>query len=503
MPVDTSIYNGFLAPPKSALDYQNEFMGAQAQRQKIQQNAIGLQGAQASLADAQRVRDEQTGIRNALSTLPPTSTPDDQVKALRALGTPTALTTADTLATSYGNQQVAAATAKEKTSIAGKNDNETSIAKHQQHLQALAAVNTPEDAVQWALDGVKSGALPADGLPQALQKIGAAAQRPGGLDQWKSDTAKVGQTIQQQMEMTTPKPTEMRLGNVVKMLDTNPHSQTYGKEVVPAQQIGESPDTAATTAATRRGQDISQQTQYTLAGLGPDGKDAAGGTGGLSPAAIENAAARYNTDGTLPPSLGRGQQGARDIRSIQNRAAELAMGTDPTQLRVNQLDAKSASGALTQLTKAQTMASSFENTANQNADLALKLSSKLPRTGVPLLNSAIQAVRTGTGSPEATQFAAANETFVNEYAKIMSGGMGNAATSDAASNRAHSLLSTAMTPEQYEGNVKLLQQEMKNRMKGYDDQVQAVKSRIGGKSTAAPAASGAADSSGWHVEVVK
>ena len=203
------------------------------------------------------------------------------------------------------------------------------------------------------------------------------------------------------------------------------------------------------------------------------------GAEGFSPAAIENAAARYNVDGTLPP-MGMGKAGAQGRKAILNRAAELAIGSDPTRLRVNQLDSKAAASALGQVSKSAAMLGSFEDNANANADIALELSSKMDRSGVPLLNAGLQAWKTGTGSPEATQFAAATETFVSEYAKIMSGGMGNAAATEGASDRAHKLLSTSMTKEQFEGNVNLLKREMRNRMKGFEDTQESLKARISG-----------------------
>jgi len=208
----------------------------------------------------------------------------------------------------------------------------------------------------------------------------------------------------------------------------------------------------------------------------------------LSPAAVENAAIRYNTDGTLPP-MAMGAKGSIGRTAILNRAAELALGT-PGNQRANQLDAKAAASSLSQLSKAQAMSAAFEQTANANADIALDLSKKMDRTGVPLLNAGIQALRTGTGSPEATQFAAANETFVNEYAKIMSGGLGSGPVSDQARKKASALLTTSMTQPQYEGNVKLLQREMANRMKGYEDQAATLRQRIGGQPAAPVVAPG-------------
>ena len=202
------------------------------------------------------------------------------------------------------------------------------------------------------------------------------------------------------------------------------------------------------------------------------------GASALSPAAVENAASRYNMDGTLPP-MGMGKSGASGRTQILNRAGETAVGSGTDQ-RLAQLDAKSSTAALGQLARSQAMNAAFEKTANANADLALGLSKQMDRTGIPLLNAGIQAYRSGTGSPEATQFAAANQTFVSEYAKIMSGGMGNGPVSDAARGKAEKLLTTSMTQAQYAGNVKLLQTEMGNRMKGFVDQADELRARIRG-----------------------
>lgn len=452
MPVDTSIYNGFLAQPKSALDYQNEFMGAEAQRQKIQQNAFSLQGAQASLADAQRVRDEQSGIRSALASLPPTSTPDDQVKALRALGTPTALTTADTLATSYGNQQVSAATAKEKTSIAGKNDNETAIAKHQQHLQALAAVQTPEDAVQWALDGVKSGALPAEGLPQALQKIGAAAQAPGGLDQWKQQTAQTGQTIQQQLEMTTAKPTEVRLGNVVKMIDTNPHSPTYGKEVVAPQAIGVSPDTVATQAGENSRSAAGIKKDLAVAGLNPDG-----GVNGNQEAMAQLIAA-----GKAPaPS---GMAAARPgVGALMARVSQINPDYDATTYNAKNAAAKGFTSGQ------QGNALRSISTASEHLSQLDKLGDALENGKYPLVNTIGNAYGIQTGQAPAQVFNAVKGVVAQEVVKAIVAGGGSAGERDEAAKA----FSNASSPAQLKQTIQAYRTVMQAQKSNLLDQRRA------------------------------
>lgn len=477
---DVSIYGNLLRPAPSLQDNLNSLDAADLQRTQLAGAKVNLIGQQQSLADQQAVR--------ALYQQPDFNPTSSEGSAkLRAASPSTWLSTQKAL---LDNSKLQADTAKTTTETKGL-DFDQAVKRKNQHLQQLVTVGDVPSAVSWINDAVSSGELP---MQQAQQVVAGLQSGQIPLNDWKQKAMLGGLTSQQQLEATKPAYSWEKTGGALTPVQTNAYAGAVGPAAgIKSIPMTVSPD-AQLQANTSAGNNRANITKdYALAGLDANGKDVGGGTGGLSPAAIENAATRYNVDGTLPPQLGRGTQGARDIRAIQNRAAVLSMGVDPSQLRVNQLDAKAASTALGQITKSATMAAAFENTANQNADLALSLSKKNDRTGIPMINAGLQAWRTGTGSPEATQFAAANETFVNEYAKIMSGGMGNAATSDSASKRAHELLSTGMTDGQYEGNVRLLQKEMRNRMKGYDDQTQALRTRIGGKgaSPAAPASGGA------------
>jgi hypothetical protein len=183
---------------------------------------------------------------------------------------------------------------------------------------------------------------------------------------------------------------------------------------------------------------------------------------------------RYLTDGTLPTNMGRGVQGAGQATAIRNRSAALAkeMGMSPDEIRMAQLTNKTQVQAIGQLAKAKAQILQFEKTANMNSDLALEASEKVDRTGVPVLNRWIQAGRTQiAGDPEASKFHAATETFVSEYAKVMSGGYGAAATTEGAQQRAHTLLNTAQTKEQFRENVGQLKREMGNRVKALNGQM--------------------------------
>ena len=201
----------------------------------------------------------------------------------------------------------------------------------------------------------------------------------------------------------------------------------------------------------------------------------------FSEAAINNAAARYNIDGTLPP-MGMGKGGATARSLILNRAAELASNTSGTDQRVAQLTTKASASTLLQLKKTKTMIKAFEEMANKNADIALEMSDKVDRTGTPVINRWILAGNNKlAGDVDTATFNTAVNVFANEYAKIMSGSMGNTPVSDSARKEAHEILNTAQTPAQLKANIKLLQREMKNRITGLDDSEQALlKSMRGG-----------------------
>ncbi len=208
---------------------------------------------------------------------------------------------------------------------------------------------------------------------------------------------------------------------------------------------------------------------------------------------IEMDAWRYLTDGTLPPNMGRGQQGAGQAAAIRNRASELAkeMKMSPDEIRFGQLTNRAGVQAIGQLAKSRAQILQFEKTAMANADLALNASNEVWRSDSPWFNKPMQQIQAGaTSDPKLAKFNAANETFVNEYARVMSGGYGAAQTTEGAQQRAATLLSKAMSPQTYRVVVDQLRAEMKNREKALNDQMDEERARVRGqiRPNAAPAA---------------
>ena len=142
---------------------------------------------------------------------------------------------------------------------------------------------------------------------------------------------------------------------------------------------------------------------------------------------------RYLTDGTLPTNMGRGVQGAAQATKIRNESSRLAkeMGMEPDEIRMAQMTNKTQVQAIGQLARAKAQILQFEKTAMANADLALKASSEMWRSDSPWFNKPLQATQAGVASdPKLAVFHAANETFISEYARVMSGGYGAAQTTD-------------------------------------------------------------------------
>jgi hypothetical protein len=95
--------------------------------------------------------------------------------------------------------------------------------------------------------------------------------------------------------------------------------------------------------------------------------------------------------------------------------------------------------------------------ANQMADIALNASKAVPRGSFVPWNAAMNAVATGTSSPEMAQFVTATTSLVNAYARAVSP-LG--APTDAMRAHAEQMLNTAQGPEAYAAVIAQMKKEM-------------------------------------------
>lgn len=263
---NANLFQQYLQPVRSVVDYQNDYAKADALKNQNAMQSLTLQQAASVQQQRNALRDlvqsgqidlnDPSGLQKAVTVAPDVA--PALAKTIQDQKTSAALASKDS------------AQADNFKATTGKTSQETQIAAHQQHLQALSTVNTPEDAVAWMVQGVKDGTLPAQGLQGALQSL-----QTQGLDNWKKQTQQSGMTVLEQQTQTAAKPTEVRLGNIVKTMDMNPNSKTFGQEIVPQQAIGVSPDAQLSAQTSRANNAATIAKDYKVAGLDGQGNFAA------------------------------------------------------------------------------------------------------------------------------------------------------------------------------------------------------------------------------------
>jgi hypothetical protein len=215
------------------------------------------------------------------------------------------------------------------------------------------------------------------------------------------------------------------------------------------------------------------------------------GTEGLSGAGKNLIAAATAVGYNMPmPSMGFGKAGAANkVASINQLAAQYAAaGLTPEQGIERMIQGKTATQGLVGIQKTYVNVRGWEASANAQADIALEMSGKASRTGLPVFNAWLLAGRQATGDVDVSNFIQANNALAEEYAKVMSGNSGGGASTDSARAQAHSQINSAQTPEQYTAKVALLRREMAARMGSLQSTIASQRGDIMGRTENGPAA---------------
>ncbi|WP_208716149.1 hypothetical protein [Paraburkholderia graminis] len=185
-------------------------------------------------------------------------------------------------------------------------------------------------------------------------------------------------------------------------------------------------------------------------------------------------------DTSVYQNLGRGVQGAQNIVAIRKEVARMAKergegGADIAAGNAQfQGDKAAARTAGTRAANVELAA----NEAKKTSQIALDLSEKIPRTQFVPVNKALQAAQTNTGDPNIVAFGAANNTFINTYARAISP-TGTPTVHD--KEHAREVLSTAQTQEQYRSVMSVLQKEMDAALQAPKDVRKSQRDRMAGK----------------------
>lgn len=188
MPIDTSIFQNALRPPKSVADYD-------AENQQFQQNQLALQGTRQAQSDANALRQatQQFG-----------TDPNANRALLTGTGNFGAVQAYDKA--SVDNQKTRSETTKniaasgEQDSLAALHALDTNVKNHDFHVQELGAINDPSQVPLWIADGVKKGVFTTDQASDGLTRFSQALQQPGGFQQWKQTALQGGMSATDQLK---------------------------------------------------------------------------------------------------------------------------------------------------------------------------------------------------------------------------------------------------------------------------------------------------------------
>jgi hypothetical protein len=188
------------------------------------------------------------------------------------------------------------------------------------------------------------------------------------------------------------------------------------------------------------------------------------------------------------PSLGYGKDAIKLKRQIIARAAEIEKesGEDMGDIIANRAGIKADASSLNKIQSMTDSATAYENTAMDNMKIVESLMNKGEGTSAgPVINRWIQAGRVATGDPDVKALDDAIRTVAGEYAKVMSGSMGNAPATEGARAEANQMISVIDSPEAiHEVFDQVMRPDMENKKNNYNGQITAIKKRIKGSSSA-------------------
>ena len=192
---------------------------------------------------------------------------------------------------------------------------------------------------------------------------------------------------------------------------------------------------------------------------------------GLSPEAVDNAAWSYIGTGKLPP-IGRGKEGVAQRTAIMNEAAKIAKqaGISPAELQTVPGRNRALQSSLTNLQKTSDVMEKSEQAFLNNTNTALDISSRVDRTGSPVINKWLLGGKDAMGDPDVRALDAAITTMAVDYARIMSGATGAGGTPISTADEARSLIKKELSDKSLRAVVQVLEQDIKGQQQAVHDQ---------------------------------
>lgn len=476
MPIDASIY-GNLQPARINTPFENlaQINQIRAQQQAIQSNQALEQERRQKIAKEQQAEAEQQKFYAILAK--PGQTPDGAAEDIRqqvpSLYQPY-LKQRSELDAKAAEVRAARDKSKQFQQEAAAKGNEYA----QPFLQLVEKSGYNPDTFKFALTTIQShfDEFPAEQMWQ--QAGGDPAKIKALIDGFKSPQ-------QQNADVTAQTAAAQRPGQVATSQMQQQVAAGMQGGLTPDQQRQQAQATAAAAEAARHNR---SQEGFERQRIGIEAQKAAQAQNdvtNLTPEGLDAAAMMFAKTGQLP-ALGMGDKTTR--KAIINRAAAMTPGLDIASAKA---DFGANSDSLKVLQKQRDAISAFEQTASKNIDLFLDTAGKVVDTGSPLANTYVRAVSGKLlGSPDQAAYDAARQVAINEIAKITQGGGLSGVLSDSARKEIGDFNPKSATLKQTVQVMRTLKQDMANRASSMDDQIVAIKNRIGKATGAAPAASG-------------
>lgn len=218
--------------------------------------------------------------------------------------------------------------------------------------------------------------------------------------------------------------------------------------------------------------------------------------------AMDQAAERYSTDGTLPAGFSRSPG---TTAAIIKRAAEL----HPDQnIAANKATFGADAAALKKVQGTFDQVSAFENTAIKNLDLYVEKAKAIPDLGTRFANVPLRAItKSMVGDANYAAMETARQTAATEAAKVLGSANASGVLSDSQKHEALDVLDGKLPLAATIKVVDTFKQDFANRHAGYQQDIDAIKARLNGKPTAqAPTAAtpqSATNKANGHKIVVK
>jgi hypothetical protein len=209
------------------------------------------------------------------------------------------------------------------------------------------------------------------------------------------------------------------------------------------------------------------------------------GTGGpVSQASVDFWTKVIKSGGAFPPGFARSSSPL--MKKVMENIGETG---DSGKYIEGRATVAADAGSLRNMTKMADAATSFERTASQNFDLALKLSKDaVPTEWGPWLNRWVESGQTQFGNEQVPAYVTAMLTAANEYAKIMSGSTGAQGSTVDSRREAAELFSPYLSNGQIERVVAVAKADMANRKASLYGQVDDIKGRLKSSGSGEPTA---------------